>query len=84
MKLWIDNIAPGTSDEELKALIKKYSPELTCENIMRVDDSDSRPAALIKVTGGPFGSPENLCLRISGIYWKQRRLLCHTIGVFDR
>ena len=30
MKLWMGNIVPNTSDEEIKELVKKYAPDLTC------------------------------------------------------
>ena len=33
MKLWMGNIAPDTSDEESKELVKKYAPGLTCTSV---------------------------------------------------
>ena len=47
MKLWIGNIAPGTSDEEVRELVKKYAPSLECSAIQRVDGDGSRPAAML-------------------------------------
>ena len=55
MKLWIGNIAPGTSDEEIKELVKKYAPELTCTGIERVEGTGSRPGALLEFTGAGAG-----------------------------
>jgi len=84
MRLWIENIAPGTEDEEIKALVRKYAPELVCESIMRVESTGTRPAALLLLTGGTIASAANLSRRLSGMYWKQRGLVCFKIGTFER
>ena len=84
MRLWIENIAPGTDDEEVKALVRKYAPELVCESIVRVEGTGSHPGALLQLAGGTFASTHNLSRRLSGMYWKQRGLACFTIGMFDR
>jgi len=77
--LWIGNIAPGTNDEELKEFIHKYAPpELVLDAIERVEGDGTRPAAIIKFTGAQFGSLDNLRLRLDGMYWKGRRLVCAT------
>ena len=80
MKLWIGNIAPGTTDEELKDLVKKYGPDFTCERIERVEGTGSRPGATLELTGGAFGAIENLGRRLNGMYWKQRSLSSFKIG----
>ena len=46
-KLWISNIAAGTSDEELVALVKKYAPDLECLDVHRIDGGGTRPGALL-------------------------------------
>ena len=47
-RLWIANIAPETTDEELKALVTKYSGEpIECKEIQRVEGDGSRPAVLM-------------------------------------
>ena len=51
MKLWIGNIAPGTSDDEIRAFVKKYVPDLECVSIERVDGDGSRPAAMLEFAG---------------------------------
>ena len=84
MRLWIENIAPGTDDEEVKALVRKYAPELVCESIVRVDGTGSHPGALLQLAGGTMASADNLSRRLSGMYWKQRGLACFKIGTFDR
>jgi hypothetical protein len=81
MKLWIGNIAPGTSDEEIKELVKKYAPELTCTGIERVEGTGSRPGALLEFTGAGAGGIDTLIQRLNGVYWKNRSLLCQKIGL---
>ena len=45
-KLWIGNIEPGTTDDELREFVKKYSPDLEIEAIQRVEgDGSIRPHA---------------------------------------
>ncbi len=55
MKLWIGNIAPNTPDEEVRALVKKYAPELECTTIQRVEGDGSRPAAVLEFANPPLG-----------------------------
>lgn len=78
-RLWLANIAPGTTDDELKALVKKYSPDIECAEIQREDGDGSRPGALMTFTGKKFDSLGKLALRLNGMYWKGRRLTCSTM-----
>ncbi len=75
MKLWIANIEPGTTDEEIVAFAKKYGPSLECVKIQRVEGDGSRPAAVLEFTGTSVALG-NLNLRINGMYWKGRPLTC--------
>lgn len=79
MKLWIGNIAPGTSDEELIAFVKKYAPELECAGVQRVDGDGSRPAAALDFPAAPPGSLEKVSMRLDGMFWKERKLLVQSI-----
>ena len=81
MKLWIGNIAPGTSDDEITDLVKKYAPELTCTSVQRVEGTGSRPGAMLELSGGAMGAVENVSRRLNGIYWKKRELYCQRIGL---
>ena len=49
-RFWISNIAPGTSDDELAALVKKYAPDLALVKVERVEGDGSHPAALLSFT----------------------------------
>ena len=79
MKLWIGNIAPGTSDEEICAFVKKYAPDLECVSVQRVDGDGSRPAATLEFAATPLGSVEQICTRLHGMYWKGRALHVQTM-----
>jgi len=79
-RLWIANIAPDTTDEELKAFVVKYSGEpIECTEIQRVDGDGSRPAVLMTITGKKFDTLGKLALRLNGMYWKGRSLGCSTM-----
>jgi len=78
MKLWIGNIAPGTSDDEIREFVKKYAPDLECVGIQRVDGDGSRPAATLEFAVTPPGSVEKISMRLHGMYWKGRELFVQT------
>lgn len=80
MKLWIGNIAPETSDEEIRAFVKKYAPDLECVNIQRVDGDGSRPAASLEFADTPYGSLEKISMRLHGMHWKGRELFVQTLS----
>ena len=78
-RLWLANIAPGTSDDELKELFKKYAPELECIEIKHEEGTGVRPAAIVSFTHKGLGSLGKLALRLNGLYWKERSLSCSTM-----
>ena len=79
MKLWIGNIAPGTTDDELKALVKKYAHELDCTGVQRVEGDGSRPAAVLEFADAPLGAVEQVSMRLNGMYWKERELFSSAV-----
>ena len=79
MKLWIANLAPGTSDDEIRAFVGKYAPDLECGSIQRVDGDGSRPAAMLEFADAPLGSVEKISMRLNRMYWKGRELLVQTM-----
>ena len=79
MRIWIGNMAPGTTDDEIKAFLKKYSHDLECGEITREDGDGSRPAAMISFAGGTSDATGKLALRLNGMYWKGRQLVCNTL-----
>jgi len=79
MKLWIGNIEPGTSDEEIRGLVVKYAPDLQCTGISRVEGDGSRPAAVLEFENPPLGALDAAAMRLHGMYWKERALFVQKI-----
>jgi hypothetical protein len=79
MKLWLGHIAPGTSDEELKEFVKSYAPELECRSIKREEGDGSRPGTTMEFAGGTTSDLDKLRLRVHGMHWKGRSLVCSTV-----
>ncbi len=78
-RLWLANIAPGTTDDELKALVVKYAPDLECTEIRHAEGSGTRPAVLMSFSNKKFDSLGKLALRLDGMFWKERKLTCTTM-----
>lgn len=78
-RLWIGNIAPGTPDEEIRAFVKKYAPDLECKGMLRVEGDGSRPAAVLEFADPPLGALDSLSMRLNGMYWKNRSLIVQTV-----
>ena len=79
MRLWIGNMAPGTTDDELREFAKKYAPQLECTEIERVEGTGTHPAAILAFTGGTPLMLGNLAIRLNGMYWKGRTLNVNTM-----
>lgn len=77
-RLWLANLAPGTTDDELRALCARYAPGLECAEVRREDGDGSRPAAILSFAGKGVDSLAQLKHRLDGLYWKERRLACST------
>jgi hypothetical protein len=80
MKLWIGNIAPETTDDEVREFVTKYAPALKISDIQRVPGDGSRPAASISFVDTPFGSVEAIAMRLHGMHWKGRELFVQTLA----
>ena len=79
MKLWIGNVSPGTSDEEVVAFVKKYAPSLECTKIQRVEGDGSRPAVILEFPETASVAVSTAANRLHGMYWKERQLTVQTI-----
>ena len=78
-RLWLTNVPPEASDDELRALAKKYGPQLDGVILQREEGDGSRPIAFMTFTGGELGSVERLAERLNGLFWKDRKLGSTTI-----
>lgn len=78
MKLWIGNIAPGTSDTELREFLAKYGLD-TIASIEQVPGDGTRPAAVLEVASTPEAMMK-VTQRLNGMYWKGRTLTVQSIA----
>jgi len=77
MNLWIGNLAPEVTDEDLKGFVGKYGCPAP-ERIERVPGDGSRPAAVLFFTASHDKAVYNAQLRLHDMYWKGRRLFVQT------
>jgi hypothetical protein len=76
MQLWIGNIAPGTTDDELRELVRKYT-QLEVASVRREDGDGSQPAAVLEFEGVDRGALYEAQRRLNGMFWKE-----HTLRVY--
>jgi RNA recognition motif-containing protein len=72
-RLWIGNVPPEATDEELVELVKKYS-HLEGKVVQHIEGDGSRPVRVLEFAGAPLGAVDTLALRLAGMYWKERQL----------
>ena len=73
MKLWIGNLDPKTTDDELRELLAKYT-QLKITGIVRHSGDGTRPAAMLELEGGDIKALDAAQRRLHGMYWKNRPL----------
>ena len=73
MKLWMGNIAPETSEEELRALLERYGMSAVISVQRVTEEASSRPAAIVEVAAA-MEQLQKLTQRLNGMYWKGRSL----------
>jgi hypothetical protein len=78
MKLWLGNVASGTTDDEVRDLVKKYSPGLEVKKIDRIEGDGTRPAVSVEFVDTPFGALEKIAMRLHRMQWKGRELFAET------
>ena len=76
MKLWLGNIDPETTDDELRELARKYA-KLEVAVITREAGEGSRPGAVLEFAEGDRAALHELQRRLNGLYWKNRSLTAH-------
>ncbi|HEY1291107.1 MAG TPA: RNA-binding protein [Burkholderiales bacterium] len=78
MNLWIGNIAPEVTDEELIEFVVKYGCPRPAR-IERVPGDGTRPAAVLAFGTEASNMVSKAQLRLNGMYWKGRQLLVQTV-----
>jgi len=76
MKLWLGNIDPETTDDELRELVRKYA-KLEVSGVAREAAEGSHPGAVLEFAEGDREALCELERRLNGLYWKHRSLTAH-------
>jgi hypothetical protein len=74
--LWLANVAPGTTEDEIRALIEASEPDCRCATIQIEKGDGSRPAAFVACPDAKGEALARVCARLSGMSWKGRLLAC--------
>ena len=77
MNLWIANLAPEATDEDLKAFVTKYGCPAP-SRIERVPGDGSRPGAVLFFDAASDKALNDAQRRLHGMYWKGRELVVQT------
>ena len=72
MKLWIGNVAPGTSDAELREFLARYGIDRV-DSIQQVEGDGTRPAIVVEVPA-TADVLNKVTQRLNGLHWKGRAL----------
>lgn len=78
IKLWLANVAPEATDEDIRSLVHTYAPHLKCDAVQREEGDGSRPVAFVDVPGATRDALDSACARLDGMFWKGRKLACTT------
>jgi len=73
MRLWIGNLDPSTTDDELREFLGKYT-QLKVTGIERHPGDGSRPAVMLELDGADIRALDAAQRRLHGMYWKKRQL----------
>jgi RNA recognition motif-containing protein len=83
MKLWIGNLPPDASDEDLRAFVHKYT-QVEIVGLIHIDGDGSRPGVLIEIDGAGHMLLMQMQRRLHRMYWKGRQLAVQIMLFSDR
>ena len=83
MKLWISNLPPNKSDEDLRAFVRKYT-EVEVDAMTRIDGDGSRPGVLIEIGGATQLMLLEMHRRLHWMYWDQHQLSVQIMSFSDQ
>ena len=82
MKLWISNLPPGTSDDDLRAFVRKYT-QVDVDSLTHIDGDGSHPGVLIRIDHASETMLIGMQHRLDGMYWNQHRLSVQVMSFSD-
>ena len=78
MKLWIGNLDAATTDDELRAFVRKYAGREII-SLKHVPGDGSRPGVMLELEGAGAAELNQAQLRLHGMYWKNRALVTQVL-----
>jgi hypothetical protein len=76
MQLWMGNLASGTTDDEVRQLLRKYA-KLEIAQIRWEDRDGAHPGVILEFDGADRAVLYEAQRRLNGLYWKDRTLRVH-------
>jgi RNA recognition motif-containing protein len=74
MRIWIGNLAPETTEQEVKELLAKYGfPEST--GIIPAPGDGTRPGMVVEYEGLHAEGIRRYVERLDGVFWKGRSIV---------
>ncbi len=73
MKVWIGNLAPGTTAEKVEQLLEQYGLPQPERMVALLDGT--MPAVIVEFKTDDVERLRKLIWRIEGLYWEGRRII---------
>jgi hypothetical protein len=73
MKVWIGNLAPGTTAEKVEHLLQTFGLPRPERMVSLLDGT--MPAMILEFKAGDVEALRKLIWRIEGMYWEGRRVI---------
>jgi hypothetical protein len=83
MKLWISNVPPNKSDDDVRAFLRKYT-EVEIDAMTRIEGDGSRPGVLIDINGATRLTLLAMQRRLHQLYWDEHELAVHIMSFSDQ
>lgn len=83
MKLWISNLPPEKSDEDVRAFVRKYT-QVEIDAITRIDGGGSRPGVLIEIASATEFLMAGIKHRLDRMYWDEHELAVQIMFFSDQ
>jgi hypothetical protein len=83
MKLWISNLPPNKSDDDVRAFVRKYT-EVEIDAMTRIEGDGSRPGLLIDINGATRLTLLAMQRHLHQLYWDQHELAVHIMSFSDQ
>ncbi|CAN0627278.1 RNA-binding protein [Burkholderia multivorans] len=78
MRLWIGNLPPDTSDDDLRAFVHKYI-QVELGSMTHVDVDGDKPGFLVEVHGAEHTLLAEMQRRLHDVYWKGYQISVHVM-----